>query len=125
MRVSFFFFSQLYFFLQFQIEKKSSDSPKSIKVSQYFSNLLRLFKPINATELVTSVYPVGSDIVHLQALNVTGISLYNENEKYFWYHHTQADTMSVMDSTALDLCTALWGGVAYILADLSIDLPRL
>lgn len=87
--------------------------------------ILRLFKPINATELVTSFYPVGSDIVHLQALNVTGISLYNENEKYFWYHHTQADTMSVMDSTALDLCTALWGGVAYILADLSIDLPRL
>lgn len=33
--------------------------------------------------------------------------------------------MSVMDSNALDLCTALWGGVAYILADLSIDLPRL
>ncbi|KAI5704494.1 hypothetical protein M8J75_005980 [Diaphorina citri] len=83
-----------------------------------------LFKPINATRLVQSKYPVGSDIELFQEKNIPGVALLNDNAKYFWYHHSRADTMSVLDSDTLDLCTALWGGVAYILADLSVELPR-
>ncbi|KAI5743603.1 hypothetical protein M8J77_020089 [Diaphorina citri] len=88
------------------------------------NKVLRLFKPINATRLVQSKYPVGSDIELFQEKNIPGVALLNDNAKYFWYHHSRADTMSVLDSDTLDLCTALWGGVAYILADLSVELPR-
>ncbi|KAL1458509.1 hypothetical protein WDU94_008653 [Cyamophila willieti] len=96
----------------------------SLQASCILKKIVRLFKPINATQIKSSPYPVGSDIELFQAQNVTGIALINENERYFWYHHSAADTMAVLDPIALDYCTALWGGVAYILADMSIDLPR-
>lgn len=67
---------------------------------------------------------VGSDITVWTAYGMPGASLYNENERYFWYHHSDADTMDVEDSDILDLNTALWASVAYVIADLSVDFPR-
>ena len=66
----------------------------------------------------------GPDIQQLLKMGVPGASLQNQNEKYFWYHHTNADTMLVEDSSSLDAGTALFAAVAYVLADLSIDLPH-
>lgn len=52
-------------------------------------------------------------------------SLINQNERYFWYHHTDADSMYLWDSKdTLDRCTALWAAASYVIADLSVDLPK-
>jgi len=70
-------------------------------------------------------YPeVSSDITVLIAEGVPGLSLNNANDNYFWYHHTEADTMSMQDSTEMDLGTALWAATSYVFANLSIPLPR-
>lgn len=84
----------------------------------------RLFDTINATTIVSSKNIVGSDIEVFEYLNVPGATLLNRNEKYFWYHHTEADTMDVEDPDSLDLNTAMFALVSYIIADLSVDLPR-
>lgn len=55
---------------------------------------------------------------------VPGGGLWNQNEKYFYYHHTNADTMLVEDPKALDMNTAIFAAVSYVLADISMDLPR-
>lgn len=55
---------------------------------------------------------------------VPGAGLLNRNEKYFYYHHSNADTMLAENPKALDMNTALFAAVAYVLADLSVDLPR-
>lgn len=58
-------------------------------------------------------------------MGVPGAGLLNKNEKYFWYHHSKADTVNVFKNTAdLDQNTALFAAVGYVLADLSIDLPH-
>ncbi|ODM94782.1 Carboxypeptidase Q [Orchesella cincta] len=55
---------------------------------------------------------------------VPGLSNNNEADKYFWYHHTEADTITMMDSVELDLNTAMWAVSSYVIADLSVKLPR-
>lgn len=66
----------------------------------------------------------GPDIAAWVDSGVPGASLWNKNERYFWYHHTNADTMAVENPFALDKGTALFAVVSYVMSDISIDLPR-
>ncbi|XP_026745899.1 carboxypeptidase Q-like isoform X1 [Trichoplusia ni] len=85
--------------------------------------VLKLFKSINASTLVEEDAP-GSDIGIFTGNGIPGASLHNDNAKYFWFHHTEGDTMNVEDPDELDLGAAFWTAVAYIIADLSEDIPR-
>ncbi|XP_053670993.1 carboxypeptidase Q-like [Anopheles nili] len=67
---------------------------------------------------------VGSDIGNWVERGFPGVSLRNKNENYFWYHHTDGDTIELEDSGALDKSTALWAATAFVIADLSIDIPK-
>lgn len=87
------------------------------------AEVLRLFKSINATTLVEGDAP-GSDIAIFTGSGIPGASLHNDNSKYFWFHHTKGDTMNVETTDNLDRGAALWTAVAYIIADLSVDIPR-
>lgn len=93
------------------------------KAKCIIGEILKLFKSINASKLVEDDSP-GSDISVIINTGVPGASLHNANERYFWYHHTEADTINVESPEELDLGTAFWTAVAYIIADLSIDIPR-
>lgn len=86
------------------------------------AEVLSLFSDIDATELT-----IGADAPDLRQWIKAGFpvaSLTTHNGKYFYFHHTDGDTMTVHDPKVLDLCTALWAGVAYVLADLHDSLPR-
>jgi carboxypeptidase Q len=86
-------------------------------------HVLKLVDRINATQYQR--FPlVSSDITVLQAKGVPGISLANQDDMYFWYHHTEADTLSMQDPTEMDLDAALFAVSSYVLADLSVKLPR-
>ena len=43
---------------------------------------------------------------------------------YFFYHHSHADTPSLLDSGQLDSALATWASFAYVIANLSVPLPR-
>lgn len=77
--------------------------------------MLKLMKPINATRLQLTESP-GSDIIVFKEYQVPLASLDNKNEKYFYFHHTNGDTMTVEDSSELDRCQAIWTAMAYGLA---------
>ncbi|XP_059060227.1 carboxypeptidase Q-like [Achroia grisella] len=85
--------------------------------------ILKLFKSINASALIETNSP-GPDIAVITNTGIPGAGLYNANEKYFWFHHTEGDTMNVEDAHELDLGSAFWTAVAYIIADISVDIPR-
>lgn len=84
--------------------------------------ILKLMSPINATLL--ELMEEGSDTTVFMNAGVSGISLVNANEEYFYFHHSNGDTMTVEDPDNLDLCTALWTATAFILADIKEMLPR-
>ncbi|KAM7305318.1 putative transferrin receptor [Ixodes scapularis] len=85
-------------------------------------HVLDLMGAINATNLVLG--NEGPDIQFWVHSGVPGASLLTANEKYFYFHHTDGDTMIVEDPVSLDLCTAFWAAVAFVFADLSERLPR-
>ena len=66
----------------------------------------------------------GSDIGPLMELGVPGMSPDVDETKYFWYHHTEADTMDKLDPHDVALCVATMAVMAYIVADLPTPLPH-
>ncbi|XP_012260575.2 carboxypeptidase Q-like [Athalia rosae] len=94
----------------------------SREVGCILEKVMSLMGAINATRLTTP--HEGPDIEGWVDMGVPGASLWNANSKYFWYHHSNGDTMAVEDPHALDLGTALFAAVSYIMGDLSIDLPH-
>lgn len=83
--------------------------------------ILKLFSPIDK---ITESGSPGSDITMFINKGVPGASLLNANERYYWYHHSEADTLSVQSEREMTHCAAFWTAVSFVIADLSIDIPR-
>ncbi|CAG2119128.1 unnamed protein product, partial [Medioppia subpectinata] len=81
------------------------------------SEILKMLAPLNSTNL----YPEtkGPDIGELMQKGVPGSHIQTHNEHYFYFHHTNGDTMTVMDTDELDRNTAVITATAYAVA--SID----
>jgi carboxypeptidase Q len=66
----------------------------------------------------------GADIGPIMALGVPGLGLNVDGTRYFWYHHTEADTVDKLDQREVALCVAVMAVMAYVLADMPEKLPR-
>ena len=44
---------------------------------------------------------------------------------YFFYHHSDADTMEILDSAQMDRAVAMWAAYTYVVGNLEEMLPRL
>ncbi|KAM6967539.1 carboxypeptidase Q-like [Aplochiton taeniatus] len=86
------------------------------------AQVVQLLAPINTTVLENPAE--GTDIGPWMEAGVPGASLHVADSRYFWFHHSQADTMAVQNPQEMDLCSALWAVVAYVVADLEDMLPR-
>ena len=47
-----------------------------------------------------------------------------DGSRYFWYHHTHADTIDKLDPREVGLSVAAMAVIAYVIADLPERLPR-
>jgi len=66
----------------------------------------------------------GADIGPIMQTGVPGGSPNVDGSRYFWYHHTDSDTVDKLDPHDVAMCTALMAVVAYVIADLPEPLPR-
>ena len=66
----------------------------------------------------------GADIGPIMALGVPGLGLQVDGTRYFWYHHTDADTIDKLDPHEMALCVATMAVMAYVVADMAEPLPR-
>ncbi|PIK33975.1 hypothetical protein BSL78_29202 [Apostichopus japonicus] len=89
---------------------------------EILKQVLDLLSPINATTLQVSTD--GGDVQSWMDAGVPGGNLLNQNDRYFWFHHSDGDTMSVQDPYMMDLCAAVWAVVSYVVADMDEMLPR-
>ena len=51
-------------------------------------------------------------------------SLETQNDRYFYFHHSRGDTMTVYTPPELDLAAAAWAVMAVTVANLDSILPR-
>jgi len=66
----------------------------------------------------------GADIGPIMREGVPGMGLRVDGEKYFWYHHTEADTLDKLDPREMAECVAAMAVMAYVVADMPQRLPR-
>lgn len=79
--------------------------------------------PMNATAFAKPT-DGGPDIEMWTSRGFPGASLLNKNEKYFWFHHSAGDSMLLEEPQNLDKATALFAACAYVIADISVDIPK-
>ena len=65
-----------------------------------------------------------ADIGPLLAAGVPGAGLHVDGTRYFWYHHTNADTPDKLDPADVARCVATMAVYAYVLAEMPERLPR-
>ncbi|XP_046574508.1 carboxypeptidase Q-like [Haliotis rubra] len=82
----------------------------------------QLLSSINRTTLYSPADV--SDTGLWKNIGVPSGSIENDNENYFYFHHSNGDMMTVENSGVLDLCSAIWAVAAYVVADLDAMLPR-
>ena len=81
-----------------------------------------LMKPIGANTI--SEGGRAADVAPLNDEGVPVMSLKVDGSKYFWYHHTDADTFDKIDFNEFNRCIAAMAIMAYVVADLDEPLPR-
>jgi carboxypeptidase Q len=65
-----------------------------------------------------------ADIGPLLAVGVPGAGLEVDGTKYFWFHHTNADTPDKLNPREVAQCVAVMAVYAYVLAEMPERLPR-
>ena len=66
----------------------------------------------------------GADIGPIISEGVPGMGLTVESKKYFWYHHTAADTWDKLNIQEFNQCVASMAVMSFVVADMDIRLPK-
>ena len=94
----------------------------SLKGMETIQAVGKLLEPIKAGEIKKGCR--GADVLKLIVGGVPAMHLEVDREKYFWYHHTDADTIDKLDRNEFNRCVASMAVMAYVVADLPEPLAR-
>ena len=86
------------------------------------TDIATLLAPLKATKV--SAGEPEADVGRIAELGVPAMSLEVDDAKYFWYHHSEADTMDKLDPREMAQCVALMAVMSYVVADMPAPLPR-
>jgi carboxypeptidase Q len=65
-----------------------------------------------------------ADVEPLSDVGVPVAGLHVDGTRYFWYHHTNADTPDKLDPRDVARCVAVMAVYAYVVAEMEGVLPR-
>lgn len=82
----------------------------------------KLLKPVGSNEITRG--GGGADIDPIMQKGVPGMGLSVDGSRYFWYHHTPADTIDKLNAEDYKKCVATMAVMAYVVANMDRTLPR-
>ena len=94
----------------------------SKEAKRIIESIHELLKPIKANEVTD--WGRAADVAPLNDEGIPVMSLNVESSKYFWYHHTAADTFDKVDFHEFNKCIAAMAIMAFVIADMEDPLPR-
>jgi carboxypeptidase Q len=94
----------------------------SEKAKDYILDIASLLEPIGAGNITN--WGRAADVAILNDNGVPVMSLNVDNSKYFWYHHTNADTFDKIDFREFNNCIAAMAIMSYVVSDMEKKLPR-
>jgi carboxypeptidase Q len=83
-----------------------------------------LLQPIGASKVLREKESPEADIAPLVERGVPGVGLEVDRTRYFWFHHSDGDTLDKIDPAELARCVAAMAVMAYVVADLPDPLAR-
>jgi carboxypeptidase Q len=83
-----------------------------------------LLQPIGASKVLREKESPEADIAPLVERGVPGVGLEVDRTRYFWFHHSDGDTLDKLDPAELARCVAAMAVMAYVIADLPDPLAR-
>lgn len=86
-------------------------------------DIVKLLQPIGADSVLDNGRE--ADIGPLEKDGIPLLSLEVNRDRYFWYHHTPADTPEKVNLDEYRKCIASFAIMAYVLADMKTPLPRI
>jgi len=84
--------------------------------------IARLLEPIGANKMEKGEGE--ADVGPIIAEGVPGLALDVDGTRYFWYHHSSADTLDKLDPHEFAQCVAAMAVMAYVAADMPGTLPH-
>ncbi len=64
------------------------------------------------------------DVWPLNERGVPALAINTDPSRYFWYHHTEADTIDKLDPREVALCVAVMAVMVNTIANIDVRLPR-
>ena len=89
---------------------------------EIIKDIHELLKPIKANQITD--WGRAPDVAILNDEGIPVMSLNVDLSKYFWYHHSAADTLDKVDFHDFNKCVAAMAIMAFVIADLDRPLPR-
>eukprot|EP01117_Protostelium_nocturnum_P002911 TRINITY_DN1383_c0_g1_i1.p1 TRINITY_DN1383_c0_g1~~TRINITY_DN1383_c0_g1_i1.p1 ORF type:complete len:507 (+),score=150.98 TRINITY_DN1383_c0_g1_i1:61-1521(+) len=77
----------------------------------------------NSSNLFSSS-DAGTDLEGLMSMGIPGAGLMVDQSKYFYYHHSNADTMDKLDPKEMNQCVAVMAVTSYCIAQLDQNIPK-
>jgi carboxypeptidase Q len=96
-------------------------SPSALAVAQQIGPLLQR---IGAGTIEAAPSGPEADVAPLAERGVPAMGLEVDASRYFWYHHSTADTFDKINAGEMGRCVAALAVMAYVAADLPDPLPR-
>jgi carboxypeptidase Q len=84
----------------------------------------RLLEPVGASAVVRDAGEGSADLMALGQAGVPIMELTVDGSRYFWFHHTEADTVDKLDRGEFNRCVAALAAMAYVAAESPGRLPR-
>ena len=84
-----------------------------------------LLRPIGADKVAKETESPEADIAPLVERGVPGMGLEVDRTRYFWFHHSEGDTLDKVDPAELGRCVAALAVMAYVIADMPEPLRRI